>query len=128
MKRLSQEYTKAYDEYNVKQSEVIKEILSLTLTYEPVLQSLSSTLAHLDVITCFATTAMLNSYTQPKLFPFESSRKINLIESRHPLLEVQDDINFISNDVKWMTNTLPLLQVQTWEVNPPILDKSVPLL
>ena len=100
MKRLSQEYTKAYDEYNVKQSEVIKEILSLTLTYEPVLQSLSSTLAHLDVITCFATTAMLNSYTQPKLFPFESSRKINLIESRHPLLEVQDDINFISNDVK----------------------------
>ena len=69
MKRLSQEYTKAYDEYNVKQSEVIKEILSLTLTYEPVLQSLSSTLAHLDVITCLLLLQCSTHTPNPNCFP-----------------------------------------------------------
>ncbi|KAL6450164.1 MSH2 DNA mismatch repair protein MSH2 [Candida maltosa Xu316] len=110
LKNLSKEYGKACEEYNIKQREVIREVLSLTLTYESVFNSLASTLAHLDVITSFAIASILNSYTKPTLYPFnESARKINLIESRHPLLEVQDDINFISNDVTMDENRFVII-------------------
>ena len=88
----------------IKNRVPLLEILSLVLSYENVFGSLAGTLAHLDVIATLATSAMLNSYVKPKLHPFGTDRKIKLEESRHPLLEVQDDINFISNDVSMDEN------------------------
>ncbi|RCK56281.1 DNA mismatch repair protein MSH2 [Candida viswanathii] len=104
LKRLSNEYVTACDQYNRAQREVVAEIISLVMTYEGVFASLSATLGHLDVISALATSAMLNSYTKPTLHPFGAERKISLAESRHPLLEVQDDINFIANDVSMDAN------------------------
>lgn len=104
LKRLSAEYSDARAQYDKEQSAITREILSLVLSYENVFGSLAGTLAHLDVIATLATSAMLNSYVKPKLHPFGTDRKIKLEESRHPLLEVQDDINFISNDVSMDEN------------------------
>lgn len=106
---LSQEYQQLSTEYNLKQRELIKEILSITLTYQLVYSSLSLVLAHLDVLASFANVAIFapTPYVMPILHPLSElndsdvfrNRKIKLQDARHPVLELQDDVNFISNDV-----------------------------
>ncbi|KAI5964989.1 msh2 [Candida margitis] len=102
LRKLSQVYANSCDEYNVKQRELIREVLSISLTYQGVFSALSLDLAHLDVITSFANVALQapTTFTKPSLIPMNSKeRKIKLQDSRHPLLEVQDDVDFIPNDV-----------------------------
>ncbi|KAK6455339.1 muts domain V-domain-containing protein [Scheffersomyces xylosifermentans] len=112
---LSQQYADASQEYNSKQRELIKEILSITLTYQSVFLNLTLTLAHLDVLTGFANAAIIapTAFVRPKLHPLTNDitseefrgRKIRLEEARHPVLEVQDDINFIANNVNLSNDT-----------------------
>ncbi|KAG5420032.1 MSH2 [Candida metapsilosis] len=102
MRKLAQLYANSCDEYNVKQRELIREVLSISLTYQGVFSALSLDLSHLDVITSFANVALVapTTFTKPKLIPMNSKeRRIKLHESRHPLLEVQDEVDFIPNDV-----------------------------
>jgi DNA mismatch repair protein MSH2 len=105
---LSKTYYDSYSEYNSKQSELIKEILSIATTYQLVFTALSLSLSHLDVLVSFANVAILapTVFVRPKLHPMAevnspeySQRKINLKDARHPVLEVQDDISFIPNDI-----------------------------
>ncbi|ODV76714.1 DNA mismatch repair protein [Suhomyces tanzawaensis NRRL Y-17324] len=106
---LSEAYLEASAEYNQKQRELIKEILSITLTYNQVFLNLSLSIANLDVLNSFANVAIFapTPFARPKLHPLALSndspefanRRIQLEQSRHPILEVQDDINFIANDV-----------------------------
>lgn len=105
----SQEYTQLSQSYNLKQRELVREILSISLTYSTVFTTLALTLSHLDVITAFANSAIFapTPFTQPILHPLAANsecgefteRQIRLKNARHPVLEAQDDINFIANDV-----------------------------
>lgn len=105
----SQEYTQLSQSYNLKQRELVKEIISISLTYSTVFTRLGLTLSHVDVITAFANSAIFapTPFTQPILHPLASTlesdeytdRQIRLHNARHPVLEVQDDVNFIANDV-----------------------------
>ncbi|CAH6721808.1 DNA mismatch repair protein Msh2p [[Candida] jaroonii] len=107
--QLSREHQQILDEYNLRQREIIQEILLVTLTFESIFTGLSISLCHLDVIQSFAQVSILSSiqYTKPQLLPLAETSKdkefdervINLVNSRHPILEVQDDLNFIPNDV-----------------------------
>lgn len=109
LRTLSQDFTELSNEYNSKQKELIKEILSIVLTYQNVFLTLSLTLANIDVLSSFANVAIFapTPFTRPRLHKLADSidseefksRKISLEESRHPVLEVQDDVSFISNDV-----------------------------
>lgn len=109
LRSYAEKYQEYSTEYNTKQRELIKEILSITSTYQQVFTSLSLTIGHLDVLNSFANVAIFAPipYVKPILHPLSSSieseesklRKIKLEEARHPVLEVQDDINFIANDV-----------------------------
>ncbi|KAI5965965.1 MSH2 [Candida pseudojiufengensis] len=102
LKNLSQIYLESCDAYNTKQRKLVTEVLGICLSYSKVLTLLSLDLAHLDVIISLSNVALIASkiYTKPKLIPLNSTnRKINLKESRHPLLEIQDDLEFIPNDV-----------------------------
>ena len=88
-------------EYDKQQAALVKEIVAITLTYSPVLEKLSLVLAHLDVLVSFAHASSYapTPYVRPKMFGFQSERRTKLINSRHPVLELQDDLTFISNDV-----------------------------
>ena len=62
-------------------------------------QLLDAIEAQLDVLVSFAT-ASSNApepYVRPKILP-KGSGVIRLPQARHPVLEVQDDVNFIAND------------------------------
>lgn len=109
LRALSQQYTEYSSEYNSKQKELIKEILSITITYQSVFLRLSLALSTLDILSAFANVAIFapTPFVKPKLHAMTATaegelfnqRKIKLHEARHPVLEVQDDVNFIANDV-----------------------------
>lgn len=114
LRTLSQQYLDYSAEYNAKQRELIKEILAITLTYQTVFLRLSLALSHLDVLAAFANVAIFapTPFVKPRLHPLALSldssefaaRRINLTDARHPVLEVQDDVNFIANDVSLANN------------------------
>lgn len=109
LRGLSNDYQNLSNDYNSKQKDLIKEILSITLTYQSVFLQLSQTLSHMDVLSSFANVAIFAPipFVKAKLHPLSQStddesfinRKVQLASSRHPVLEVQDDVNFIPNDV-----------------------------
>ncbi len=103
LRLLSNKYQELTQEYNSKQKENIKVILGIVLTYSLVLNQVAMVLAHLDVLNSFAHVSIYATtpYVRPQLTALaDPSRKLHLSNARHPVLEVQDDINFIGNDVR----------------------------
>ncbi|KIY44220.1 DNA mismatch repair protein MSH2 [Fistulina hepatica ATCC 64428] len=101
MKSLAEDYKEYSNLYNKTQSGLVKEIVTIAATYTPVIESLDSIIAHLDVILSFAHVSINApvSYVKPKVLE-KGGGNLVLVEARHPCLEVQDDVNFIPNDVK----------------------------
>ncbi|RDD41891.1 DNA mismatch repair protein Msh2 [Trichoplax sp. H2] len=88
--------------YDGKQEDFAVEVINIASGYYEPLQSLSRIIAHLDVIVSFAH-ASANApvpYVRPTILD-TSDRIIELTEARHPCLEMQDDVAFIPNDVKF---------------------------
>ncbi|ODQ79960.1 hypothetical protein BABINDRAFT_161623 [Babjeviella inositovora NRRL Y-12698] len=105
LKAKSEEYRVLNADYEAKQSVLVKEIIGITASYTPILNKLSEVLAHLDVICAFAnvsTTVAPIPYVKPTITTFASDAdaKVVLKDSRHPLLELQDDVSFIANDIE----------------------------
>ncbi|SCU80754.1 LADA_0B09340g1_1 [Lachancea dasiensis] len=102
LKQISEQTALLQKEYDRLQADLVKEIVQITLTYTPVLEKLSIVLAKLDVLGSFAHVASYAPvpYVRPTMHSIGTSRKTELIASRHPVLEVQDDVTFISNDVR----------------------------
>ncbi|CCF57127.1 hypothetical protein KAFR_0C01330 [Kazachstania africana CBS 2517] len=101
LKEIANETAILQKEYDKQQSTLVKEIVNITLTYTPVLEKLSLVLANLDVLSSFAHTSSYAPipYVRPKMYGFGSTRKTKLLGSRHPVLEMQDELTFIANDV-----------------------------
>ncbi|SCU94276.1 LAME_0F06832g1_1 [Lachancea meyersii CBS 8951] len=102
LKQISEQTALLQKEYDRLQSDLVKEIVQITLTYTPVLEKLSIVLAKLDVLSSFAHVSSYAPipYVRPTMHGLGTQRKTELIASRHPVLEVQDDVTFISNDVR----------------------------
>jgi len=82
----------------------------LLASYCPVVEKLAGVLAHLDVIVSFAHVSVHapTSYVRPKMHPRGTGNTI-LKEARHPCMEMQDDISFITNDVSLVRGTSEFL-------------------
>ncbi|KAI1139250.1 DNA mismatch repair protein msh-2 [Hypoxylon sp. FL0543] len=99
-----QSYRREFDQlsqtYDRTQSGLVNEVVSVAASYCPVLEQLAGVLAHLDVIVSFAHCSVHapTSYVRPTIHPRGEGSTI-LKEARHPCMEMQDDIQFITNDV-----------------------------
>lgn len=100
LKELNEEYKDLTKNYEKKQSSLVKEVITIAASYCTVLESINTVLAHLDVITSLAAASLIApiSYIKPTISE-KGEGNLNLIEARHPCLEVQDGINFIANDI-----------------------------
>ena len=94
------EFDQLSDTYNRTQSGLVNEVVTVASSYIPVVEKLAAVLAHLDVIVAFAHVSVHapTSYTRPTMHPRGTGNTI-LKEARHPCLEMQDDVSFITNDV-----------------------------
>ncbi|MBA7490067.1 DNA mismatch repair protein MutS [subsurface metagenome] len=87
--------------YNTTQSGLVNEVVAVAASYTPVIEQLANILSHLDVIVSFAHVSVHapTSYIRPKMHARGTGDTI-LTEARHPCMEVQDDMTFITNDVE----------------------------
>lgn len=87
--------------YNSTQSGLVNEVVMVAASYVPVIEQLAAILSHLDVIVSFAHTSVHapTAYVRPKMHTRGTGDTI-LSEARHPCMECQDDITFITNDVE----------------------------
>ena len=94
------EFDQMSENYNRTQSGLVNEVVSVASSYVPVVEKLAAVLAHLDVIVAFAHVSVHapTSYTRPKMHARGTGNTI-LKEARHPCMEQQDDISFITNDI-----------------------------
>lgn len=103
LKHIAEETSELQKRYEQQQASLVKEIVSITLSYTPVLEKLSIVIAQLDILCSFAQVSSYAPvpYVRPKMHAMhDPNRKTELIASRHPIVEMQDDVTFICNDVK----------------------------
>ncbi|KAL2072209.1 hypothetical protein VTL71DRAFT_11552 [Oculimacula yallundae] len=100
LQSIRREFDQLSENYNRTQSSLVNEVVSVAASYCPVLEMLAGVLAHMDVIISFAHCSVHapTSYVRPKIHPRGEGNTI-LKEARHPCMEMQDDIQFITNDV-----------------------------
>ncbi|KAH9837442.1 DNA mismatch repair protein msh-2 [Teratosphaeria destructans] len=100
MSQMRRDFDSFSEQYNRTQSGLVQEVVNVAASYCPVLEKLAGVLAHLDVIVSFAHVSVHapTSYVRPKVHPRGTGNTI-LKEARHPCMEMQDDISFITNDV-----------------------------
>ena len=100
MQSLRREHDQLSSNYNRTQTGLVHEVVNVAASYCPVLEQLAGVLAHLDVIVSFAHASMHapTAYVRPKMHPRGTGSTV-LKEARHPCMEMQDDISFITNDV-----------------------------
>ncbi|KAG6917777.1 hypothetical protein DXG01_001182 [Tephrocybe rancida] len=128
LKELAEDFKEYSQNYSRTQSSLVKEVVNIASTYTPVFESLDNVIAHLDVVLRQGVLAAIillahvsahstDVYVKPKVIEKGLSTAIVasatvltlraigsgnlvLLESRHPCLEVQDDVSFIANDVE----------------------------
>ncbi|MCJ1310033.1 MutS-like protein [Agyrium rufum] len=100
MQEKRREFDQLSENYNRAQSNLVSEVVNVAASYCPVIEQVAGTLAHLDVIISLAHVSVHapTSYIRPKMHPRGTGNTI-LKEARHPCLEMQDDVQFITNDV-----------------------------
>ncbi|XP_002740239.1 DNA mismatch repair protein Msh2 [Saccoglossus kowalevskii] len=100
LKSFNEEYMLAKESYNETQKAVVMEIISIAAGYVDPMQLINEILAQLDVLVSFACVSANAPipYIRPTL-QAKGSGQLKLIQSRHPCLEVQDEVAFIPNDV-----------------------------
>jgi DNA mismatch repair protein MSH2 len=97
---LRRDFDQLSENYNRTQSGLVQEVVNVASSYIPVFEKLAGVLAHLDVIVAFSHVSVHapTAYTRPKIHERGTGNTI-LKEARHPCMEMQDDISFITNDV-----------------------------
>lgn len=101
LKELNNTWTDLSNQYEKKQNSLVKEVIGIVATYCPVMENLGGLVAHLDVLVSFAHVSVMAPvpYVRPFLHTLGEGN-VELVDARHPCLEVQDDVAFIPNDVK----------------------------
>ena len=83
------------EQYRIQQNELVMKVLEIASTYYPLLENVSMLVSKLDVLAAFAQVSVNQQYVKPVL---NNERRLNLTESRHPLIEVMDPDSCISNN------------------------------
>ncbi|KAJ3389328.1 MutS-like protein [Entophlyctis sp. JEL0112] len=101
LRRLSGSIDDLRTKYEELQESLVKEIIGITAGYFPVFERLNQLIAHLDVIASFAQVAVQapEKFTRPKVLP-KGGGDLIFTNARHPCLEAQEGVSFISNNVE----------------------------
>ncbi|KAF2455319.1 muts domain V-domain-containing protein [Lineolata rhizophorae] len=99
LQSLRREFDQLSENYNRTQTGLVSEVVGVASSYCPVFERLAGVLAHLDVIVSFAHVSVHapTAYARPLVHQRGTGRTV-LKEARHPCMEMQDDVQFITND------------------------------
>ncbi|XP_014488445.1 PREDICTED: DNA mismatch repair protein Msh2 [Dinoponera quadriceps] len=102
LNELNDDFIAARNKYMDKQKDVITEIMEIAAGYSETVRSIGGILACLDVLAAFASAAVSANkvYVRPDMLLSEEG-ELNLVQVRHPCLEMQQGIDYIANDVNF---------------------------
>ncbi|KAJ6252600.1 DNA mismatch repair protein msh2 [Anaeramoeba flamelloides] len=108
--KLNQESEEIEEKYEKKQQEVVDQVVRVCKSYSTIFDIVCELISEIDVLASFATIASdsVLPYIRPKILEMEKGTII-LKESRHPCLEVQEDVNFIPNDLRILPDSCFLI-------------------
>ncbi|KAK2578045.1 hypothetical protein KPH14_008462 [Odynerus spinipes] len=100
LNELNDEYIAARQKYTTQQKTVVTEIIEIAAGYSNPIKYIGDVIAHLDVLVAFALAAVNahKTYIRPEMLPSERG-ELNLVQVRHPCLEIQEGVDYIANDV-----------------------------
>ncbi|XP_020288290.1 DNA mismatch repair protein Msh2 [Pseudomyrmex gracilis] len=99
---LNEDFIAIRHKYMEKQKDVIGEIVEIAAGYSETVRTIGGVLACLDILTAFASAAVSANkvYARPEMLPSEKG-ELNLVQVRHPCLEMLQGVDYIANDVSF---------------------------
>jgi DNA mismatch repair protein MSH2 len=98
---LAREFADCSSQYSRHQTGLVREVVTITASYCPVVEELGTVIAELDVLASFAQVSCHapTPYVRPTMHAMGTGNTV-LKDARHPSIEMQDDVSFICNDVE----------------------------
>ncbi|KAG2424130.1 hypothetical protein HXX76_014804 [Chlamydomonas incerta] len=98
----------ASGQYSAVQAELVEQVVSVAATFVEVWEEVGSLLAELDVLLAFAEAACVapTPYVRPEMLGPDAG-VIELLQCRHPCVEVQEGVAFVPNDCVLRRGPLP---------------------
>lgn len=100
MEALNDEHADLTKRYELQQESIVQEIVGISAGYADPMNHLGQVISRLDVLVALAVTAVSapTPYCRPIVEP-SGSGQMSFTALRHPIIEIQDHVNFIPNDV-----------------------------
>ena len=103
LRELAEQKGDLSSQYESEQREIVSKAMEVAVTFAPVLERASVFIAELDVLASLAYVAAYNAhgYVRPTMTDSEDDGYgIELKQARHPCVELQENVEFIPNDIK----------------------------
>ena len=102
LRQLSAKYQDLQSEYNQLSRKIVRDAMSIASTYSTVVERAADAIGVLDVFCSLAHTAAMSphGYCKPNMTDSdEDNAGIKLEGARHPCVELQENIDYIPNDI-----------------------------
>ena len=101
LSKLNEENMEVRKKYEEVQRSVVKEIMDVSSGYSEPMLHLGSAISRLDCTVSLASAAVAapTQYCRPTVLPASAPRTLAFSQLRHPIVELQDRVNYIPNDV-----------------------------
>ncbi|XP_063702995.1 DNA mismatch repair protein spellchecker 1 [Culicoides brevitarsis] len=105
LSELNSDYCELKEQYEEQQKSIVTEVVRIAAGYRVPFATLNSIIAQIDTFCSFAKAAVSApiQYVRPKICS-EGSGRLYLKRVRHPCIEMQEDVNFIPNDIDFQSN------------------------
>ena len=107
LSRLNDEHQDVKRRYEDQQKSVVAEVMDVALGYTEPLLHLGRCISRLDCVVAMAVAAVAapTQYVRPKILQSSAKRELAFSQLRHPIVELQDSVNYIPNDVNLSTSS-----------------------
>jgi len=114
LEQLNDSHSDLSKKYEDQQKSIVSEMVAISSGYTEPMTHLGQVISKLDVLVSLAVAAVSapTQFCRPKVVPTVSDQpsQLHLTQLRHPIVELQDSVNFIPNDVKFsVDSTLHLI-------------------
>jgi len=101
LESLSEAYMDVFSRYSERQGHIVENTVKVACSFIPVIEDVSEIISTLDVLLSFAEVSAQSKggYVRPIMKAINDPEpELKLLKCRHPCLEVQESVHFISNN------------------------------